>query len=136
MVTIAPPVRGANVQVGDYVAKAGIYTKPGVIMEKREDGTVVIDTDGDAIKKYHRHTNTSGLTPDEKDKFNNIMDEVMQGEKNADRINLLQGKIDGLKTDPVNKKVVETLRNEQAVLIRMSRELPRVYNYDVDKLRA
>ena len=127
--------RGANVQVGDYVSKAGIYTKPGVIVEKREDGTVQLDTDPETIQKYHRHTNTTGLTPEEKDRFNGIMDQIMANGTYGERINELQSTIDSLKSDSGNKRVVNTLRNEQAALIRLSRELPRVYNYELDKLR-
>ena len=36
------------------VNKAGIYTKPGVVVEKKEDGTVIIDTRKEVIDKYHR----------------------------------------------------------------------------------
>jgi hypothetical protein len=44
-----------KMQVGDFVAKAGIYTKPGVVIEKRDDGTVLIDTEPSVIDQYHRH---------------------------------------------------------------------------------
>ena len=48
-------------QIGDLVSKAGIYTNPGVIVEKKEDGTVVVDTEPMEVNKYHRYTNTTGL---------------------------------------------------------------------------
>jgi hypothetical protein len=127
--------RFSRLQVGDYVAKAGNYTKPGVIVEKKEDGTVVIDTDTETISRFHRHTNTSGLTIDDKDRFNAIMDDVMAADSNGDRINTLQATIDSLKTEPGTTKVVQTLQNQQAELIRLSRELPRVYQYEGEKLR-
>ena len=135
MVQFLSAKKGANVQIGDLVNKAGIYTKPGVVTEKKDDGIVVIDTDPELIKKYHRYSNVSGLTAEEKDKFNGIMDEVMGNENNADRINMLQDKIDTLRADPGSVKVVSTLRNEQAQLIRHARELPRVYAVEQDKLR-
>lgn len=134
MVQIAPP-KTNNVQLGDFVGKAGIYTNPGVVVEKREDGTVMIDTDKETISKYHRHTNTSGLSLEEKERFNTIMDDIMKADSNEARINQMQLTIDTLQTDPTNRKVVETLRNEQATLIRHAKELPRVYNYDPNKLR-
>lgn len=127
--------RFSKLQVGDYVSKAGNYTKPGVIVEKKEDGTVVIDTDVDTISRFHRHTNTSGLTVEDKDRFNAIMDDVMSAESNIEKINVLQQTIDQLKTDIGNTKVVQTLQNQQAELIRLSRELPRIYQYEGDKLR-
>ncbi len=135
MVQIAPPPKGSHIQIGDYVNNAGIYTRPGVVVDKKPDGTVVIDTDPEIIHKFHRHTNTSGMSLEEKEKFNGIMDDVMRSDRNEDRINQMQETIDQLKLEPANKKVVETLRNEQAQLIRLSRSLPRVYNYDGDKLK-
>lgn len=135
MVQIPLQSKASKIQVGDYVPKAGIYTKPGVVTDKKEDGTVVIDTSAEFIRQYHRHTNTSGLTVEEKDRFNGIMDEIMEMKSDSDKINQLQGKIDELKTEPTSRRIVETLRNQQAELIRLSRELPRVFNFDGNQLR-
>lgn len=123
-------------QVGDYIAKAGIYTRPGVIVEKNEDGTLTIDTDEESIKQYHRHSNTTGLTPEEKERFNSIMDDIITADGNAEKLNALQESIDTLSREDGTKKVVQSLRNEQAQLIRHARELPRVYQYpDKDIVR-
>lgn len=135
MVYIPPPSRSAFIQIGDYVSKVGIYTKPGVVKEKKPDGTIIIDTDKTAIKKYHRHSITTGLTPQEKDAFNNIMDEVMKLPDNRNRILTLQQRIDKMRTEPKSKKVSDFLRNEQAQLIRWAKELPRVYDTQPEKLR-
>lgn len=134
MVAPIVPNKGAHVQIGDYVTRAGIYTKPGVVTEKKDDGTVIIDTNPEQIKKYHRHSNTSGLTLEEKEKFNVIMDEVMAVSVPVDRIQNLQLKIDALKSTGQNKKIVQSLNNEQAQLIRLARELPKVFAYDIEKL--
>jgi hypothetical protein len=136
MVMLPPvPTNYNKMQIGDYVAKAGIYTKPGVVVEKNEDGTVLVDTDPGVIAQYHRHTNTSGLTPEEKDRFNTIMDDIVSNPENAERINMLQNQIDGLVKDPENRRVVTALRNQQAELIRFARELPRVYSFEGEKIR-
>lgn len=132
--TMPVPKRNANMQIGDLVQKAGIYTKPGVVVEKKEDGTVVIDTDQKQIERYHRYTNTSGLSPEDKVRFNSIMDEVMESQDDGERINRLQEKIDVLRNDPDGKKIFETLINQQSTLIRYSKELPRVYSYDSGKI--
>lgn len=134
MMTMPVPKRNANMQIGDLVQKAGIYTKPGVVVEKKEDGTVVIDTDQKQIERFHRYTNTSGLTPEEKARFNSIMDEVMESQDDGERINRLQEKIDILRNDPDGKKIFDTLINQQSTLIRYSKELPRVYSYDSGKI--
>lgn len=132
--SLANPERVSNVQIGDFVPRAGIYTKPGVVTEKKENGDVVVDTDPAKIEQYHRYAITTGLTPEDKDKFNAIMDEVMHMQSNDERLNSLQDTIDKLKNEPGNKKVTGALHNEQAVLIRMSRELPKVYQVSSDKL--
>ena len=134
MVQITRPPKSASVQLGDLVNKAGIFTKPGVVIEKKEDGTVVIDTNEDQIKKYHRHSNTTGLTFEDKERFNGIMDEIMAAESNSARIDQLQEKVDAMRVDPAQIKLSQALKNEQAQLIRISKELPRVYNYDPNKL--
>jgi hypothetical protein len=131
----AAPSNFNKIQIGDYVAKAGIYTQPGVVVEKNEDGSILVDTDPTQIQQYHRHANTSGLSPEEKDQFNKIMDDIMSSGDNAERINLLQAQVDALGVDPANRKVVSTLRNQQAELIRYARELPRVYQFEGDKVR-
>jgi hypothetical protein len=134
MVQVTRPPKGANVQIGDMINKAGIFTKPGVVVEKKEDGTVVIDTNDDQIKRFHRHSNTTGLTMEDKEKFNGIMDEIMQGESNSKRIDQLQETVDAMRNDPASTKLSQALKNEQAQLIRISKELPRVFNYDPSKI--
>jgi Na+/phosphate symporter len=134
MVQMIKPPKGAHIQVGDMVNRAGIYTKPGVVIEKNEDGTVTIDTDAEAVKEYHRHANTTGLTPEDKERFNGIMDDIMDMSENSERLNDLQAKIDELRLDPESKKLMQALKNEQSSLIRMARELPRVFTYDSGKI--
>jgi hypothetical protein len=123
-------------QVGDLVPKSGIYTNPGIITDRKEDGTVSVDTDPMAINKYHRYTNTTGLSEPEKTKFNGILDEIYQArDSDVDKINDIQVEIDKLKTDPANRNVVQYLRNQQSFLIRKAQGLPRTYNTDGDKIR-
>jgi len=119
--------------IGDIVPKSGIYTEPGVIVEKKPDGNVVVDTDPMAINKFHRYANTSGLTENEKTKFNTMLDEIYQKEDDVEKINGIQMQIDQLKMDPTNKNIVRYLRNQQAFLIRQVRKLPAVYQTDETK---
>jgi len=121
--------------IGDLVPKSGIYTDPGVITKKNEDGTINVDTEPLAINQFHRYTNTTGLTEQEKNKFNMILDQVYQKEQDVDKINDIQGAIDKLKTDPGNKNIVQYLRNQQAHLIRSSKSLPREYSTTEARIR-
>lgn len=116
--------------IGDLVPKSGLYTEPGVIVEKKDDGTVLIDTEPLAINKYHRYSNTTGLSASEKTTFNDILDHIYAKEDDKEKLNDIQKEIDQLKQDPNNKNVVQYLRNQQAMLIRQVRSLPRYYNQD------
>ena len=121
--------------IGDLIQKAGIYTNPGVVIEKKEDGTVVIDTEPMSINKYHRYINTTGLKEQEKNLFNQILDEIYSSTSDdVVRIEEIQETVDRLKADPGNKDVVQYLRNQQAVLIRKAEQLPRMYRWDESNL--
>ena len=120
--------------IGDLVPKSGIYTEPGVIVEKKEDGTAVVDTEPLEINKYHRYSNTTGLTQDEKMRFNQILDEIYKTDSGVDRLNEIQKEIDRLRLEPQNKNIVRYLRNQQSILIREVKTLPRFYTQDTDRL--
>lgn len=122
-------------EIGDLIPKSGVNTEPGVIVQKQENGTVLVDTEPMSINKYHRYTNTTGLTEEEKNKFNSILDQIYASDDDVDKMNQLQGTIDKLKLSPENTKVVQYLRNQQAFLIRSARRLPRSYNVDENKVR-
>lgn len=123
-------------QIGDLVSKAGIYTEPGVVVEKKPDGNVVVDTEPLTVNKYHRYTNTSGLTLEEKEKFNAMLDQIYQKKDETERINDIQIEIDRLKVDPQSKNIVQYLRNQQAYLVRQSRQLPQTYQLDESVLKG
>ncbi len=120
--------------IGDVVAKSGIYTEPGVVIEKKADGNVVVDTDPMKVSQYHRYTNTSGLTEVEKNTFNNVLDEIYRKENDVEKINGIQDEIDKLRTEPANQNIVRYLKNQQAYLIRETKKLPNVYTTDQTKV--
>ncbi len=121
--------------IGDLVPKSGVYTEPGIVIEKKEDGTVLIDTEPMKVNAYHRYTNTTGLTEVEKNEFNGILDQIYAKENDMDRLNDLQTEIDRLKQDPVSKNIVQYLRNQQSFLIRQARQLPQTYAWDEAQLK-
>jgi hypothetical protein len=123
------------VQVGDLVTKAGIYTNPGVVVERKDDGTVVVDTEPMAVNKFHRYSNTTGLSENEKNMFNSILDDIYKQENDVAKINDIQVNIDKLQVDPKNARLVQYLRNQQAHLIRKAKDLPRSFNWDESSLR-
>ncbi|MBI2601953.1 MAG: hypothetical protein HYW48_02760 [Deltaproteobacteria bacterium] len=122
--------------IGDLVPKSGIYTEPGVIVEKKEDGTAVVDTEPLEIHKYHRYSNTTGLNQEEKMQFNAILDEIYKTDNGVERLNEIQQQIDRLRLEPQNKNIVRYLRNQQSILIREVKTLPRYYTQDTDRLNV
>ena len=123
-------------KIGDLIAKSGMYTNPGVVTERKEDGTVTIDTEPMTVNKFHRYNNTTGLTLEEKNRFNEILDRIYQKTDDIEKLNDIQQEIDELKIDPENRNIVRYLRNQQAVLIRKAKGLPRFYNWDEAQLKG
>ena len=122
-------------QIGDLVSKAGIYTNPGVVVEKKEDGSVIVDTEPMAVNKYHKYTNTTGLDEKEKLEFNAILDSIYAKENDVEKITDIQTNIDRLQVDPKKTKLVQYLRNQQSFLVRKAKDLPRSYHWDESKLK-
>ena len=126
----------ARVHIGDMINKAGVYTNPGVVTQKKEDGTIKVDTDPMALNKYHRYMNTTGLNESEKNTFNEILDQIYSADDtDVEKINEIQNNIDELKVDPKKAKIVMYLRNQQSHLIRTTEKLPDHYSWDSQNLR-
>ncbi len=121
--------------IGDFVPKTGIYTEPGVVVEKKDDGTVMVDTEPLAINKYHRYSNTTGLNSEEKAEFNAILDDIFKHDDQVQRLNEIQNEIDRLRTDPEKRNIVQYLKNQQTTMIRDTRKLPRYYSADEAQLK-
>lgn len=123
-------------KIGDLIPKSGMYTNPGVVVEKKDDGSVRIDTEPMTIHKYHRYSNTSGLSVEEKNMYNEILDQIYAKVDGMERLNDIQTAIDELKKEPKNRNIVQYLRNQQAILVRENRKLPREYNWDEEQLNG
>ncbi len=123
-------------QVGDLISKHGIFTEPGVVIGKKMNGDYVVSTDKEAVAYFHRYTNTTGLSPDEKNEFNAILDQIYNNKADdREKINAIQQEIDRLKTDPSKKKMIHYLKNQQSHLIRTTKTLPNVYTISQDETK-
>lgn len=110
-----------TLQIGDLVTRTGSFASPGVVVQKNDDGSVVVDTEPQAVSDYHKYTNTTGLTEDEKDEFNCILDEIYARPNQAERIQGIEEEIGRLREQQANQNIVRYLRNQQAYLMRNSR---------------
>ena len=125
-----------NVNIGDMVSKSGVYTEPGVVTAKKPDGTIEVDTEPLVVNKFHRYANTTGLSEEEKNLFNGLLDEIYQKTDDVDRIQDIQTEVDKLRLNPENQQLVRYLRNQQAYLIRQAKGTPRVYQTDESAVKA
>lgn len=125
-----------KLQIGDLIPSAGIYTNAGVIVEKKENGQVRIDTSQETIEQYHKYGDTSGLSQEDKIKFNEVMKDVTSIEDHKERLEVLQQKIDDLSDDLKNKDILRKLSIRQRDLIRQLRTLPRFYEFDSKHLNV
>lgn len=123
-------------EIGDLIPKSGVYTEPGVVTKKNEDGTVVISTKPMDVSQFHRYINTTGLTLEEKNEFNTVLDQIYSKDDESQRVNGIQQEIDRIKTDPRKHKIVQYLRNQQAHLIRENGSLPQSYQWDEAQLKT
>ncbi len=123
-------------EVGDLVSTTGNFSQSGVVVEKKADNQIVISSDPKDVSKYHRYSTTTGLTLEEKEKFNSIMDEISKTPNLIDEISLIQIKINELKNKEDSGKVTSVLQNKQAELIRKSQELPMVYEVGVEQVQS
>ena len=121
--------------IGDLVSKSGVFHEPGVVVKKNKDGTVEVDTEPLKISKYHRYIDTTGLTEHDKLKLNEILDDIYRNNDDMEKLNELQKEMDSLKKDPDNVHIVKYLENQQSVLIRKTKELPRTYIQEESKLK-
>ena len=109
------------VQIGDLVTRSGSFASPGVVVQKNKDGTVVVDTERSTVIEYHKYSNTTGLTEEEKDEFNSILDQIYAAPNEAERIQGIEEEINKLRDHQANQNIVRYLRNQQAYLMRQSR---------------
>ncbi len=109
------------VQIGDLVTRTGSFASPGVVVQKNDDGSIVVDTEPLTVSEFHRYTNTSGLSEDEKDEFNNILDQIYARPNEAERVQGIEEEINRLRDQQANQNIVRYLRNQQAYLMRNSR---------------
>ena len=109
---------------------------PSVIVGRDDvKSTLKIDQDFSAFQVATRHGLINGLAPENREKFNEIMNDVMSDKDNAERVTMLQGKIDELKIDPRNTKLVQYLDGEVKHLMNLKGIKPRFYNTEETKVR-
>jgi hypothetical protein len=121
-------------RVGDTVFSPS--GSPSVVVGRDEaKSTLKVDQDFKAFQVATRHGLINGLAPESREQFNAIMDEVMSDSDNSERVGFLQSKIEELKVDPKNTKLVQYLEGEVRHLMNIKGIKPRFYNTEEGKVR-
>ena len=77
----------------------------------------------------------NGIAPETREEFNKIMDGIRENKDNAERVDLLRTKIDELKADPKNFKLVQYLDGEVRHIMNVKGVQPRFFTTEDFKVR-
>ena len=110
-------------------------TPATVVGKDEQKSTVKYDRDFSAFQVNTRHGLINGIAPEARDQFQKIMDEVFENKNNDARVELLRNKIDELKVDPRNFKMVQYLDGEVRHLMNVKGVKPRFFTTEEFKVR-
>jgi hypothetical protein len=110
-------------------------TPATVVGKDEQKSTVKYDRDFSAFQVNTRHGLINGMAPETRDQFQKIMDEVFENKNNDERVELLRNKIDELKVDPRNFKMVQYLDGEVRHLMNVKGVKPRFFTTEEFKVR-
>lgn len=121
-------------RVGDTVFSQS--AKPAVVVGRDEtQAAIKVDRDFKAFQVNTRHGLLNGIAPETRGQFNEIMDEVIANKSNEDRVMMLQDKIEELRQDPKNFKLIQYLDGELRHLSSLKGVKVRYFNTDEMKVR-
>ncbi len=101
--------------------------RPGTVIGRDEKAQLVVDQKDDAYQKARRRGFVNGLKDDQRVKFNEVIDQVLEKETTRERVDQLQEKIDELRTDPRNHAVTRYLEGEMLHMMNSEGLHPRSY---------
>lgn len=121
-------------RIGDTLFSSS--AAPVTVAAVDETGSrVKIDRDFNAFQVNTRHGLQNDMAPDQREQFNQIMDEVVANKDSQQRVNLLMQRIDELKPDPKNHRLVTYLDGEAKHIMNTKGIKPRYYTTEGFKVR-
>lgn len=124
-----------NIRPGDAVfIRNG---EPGIVRERDQTtGKLKVDTDIQAVKHETRHGYLNGLTPDQRQVFNTILDEAKQSSEDpSSRIAHLDAKVQELEQDPKQQGLARYVKAEMIHIMNSHNVKPREYSVQETKIR-
>jgi len=121
-------------RIGDTVFTSS--AAPATVVGKEEGGSAVrLDRDFDAFQTNTRHGLHNDMAPEDREQFNDIMDEIRSTEGDAARVETLLAVIDDLKSDPRKGRLITYLDGEVRHLMHTKGIKPRFFTTDAFKVR-
>lgn len=120
--------------IGDTVFSVG--GRPGVVLSKDNlTKELRIQKQGKAFETMRKRGFINGLVPKDREKFNNVMDEISKIEVPKEKVSKLREKINEMKEDPRLHVVVRYLEGEMIHYINTWQLQPREYTADEATIR-
>lgn len=120
-------------RVGDTVFDQ--MGRPGVMTGRDEQSQLIVERQGETYEKARRRGFINGLTTDQRTKFNEVMDKVLEAKDPKERVNQLTNKLEELKVDPRNHIVTRYLQGEFTHIMNTEGIHPRTYKVDEFNIR-
>ncbi len=121
-----------TLRVGD-----SIFNRDGapgfVIKRDPEKQTLDVAQRGPEWEKGRRYGFINGLEPQQRQEFEQVIDEVRQLKDSRERVDLLHQKIEVLKDDPRRNILTRYLQGEMAHIMNSEGISPRIYTIDENK---
>lgn len=115
-----------SLSIGDTVFdKKG---RPGTVVGRDDKAQIVMDQKDEVYQKARRRGFVNGLQEDQRIKFNEVIDQVLEKEGVQERLDSLNEKIEELRVDPRNHVVTRYLEGEMLHMMNSEGVHPRVYN--------
>lgn len=111
--------------------------EPGIVRDRNEvTGKLKVDTDVKAVKTDMRHGYINGLTGEQREQFNAILDEVKAStEDPTERISKLDTKVKELEMDPHQLGLSRYVRAEMVHIMNSNGIKPREYSVQESKIK-
>ncbi len=116
-------------RVGDSIFRTqGV---PGVVTEVNPvSGELTVATKGNQVDDLKRRGYINGLSPQDRGRFNQVVDEVRELEDPHARVQLLTSKLTELSQDPRNHILVRYLKAELSHTMNTHQIYPQEYRID------
>lgn len=120
-------------KVGDSYFNRDGY--PGVILARdQKTEQLIVEKEGPNFDRARNIGYINGLSPQERGEFDKIITEVRESKDPKERVALLQGVVEQLRSDPKKQVLTRYLEGEMAHIMNSEGISPRIFKIDESKL--